>query len=203
MALLGMDQEQEPIVLYRVRLQSGRRKKCIGNQYISLNIAPAELTKYMIFSVLGLLYWAYIFPYCPVEDSGITALRIHQRVHHSSLPPWITRTHQIWPRISLCAIWYEGILNVDIFEGWTLLAQPAGKTLGLSAHWVICRQGQAGPSVRMHLVKANVMPYQTVTPQIHHNLFGLIIFGQLNTLKLIWVFTILTWLTKLYWMIAH
>ena len=25
-------------------------------------------------SVLGQLYWGYIFPYCPVEDSGMAAL---------------------------------------------------------------------------------------------------------------------------------
>ena len=37
-------------------------------------------------------------------------------------------------------------MNVDNFEGETVLAHPVGKTLGLSAHWFICRQGQAGPS---------------------------------------------------------
>ena len=33
--------------------------------------------------------------------------------------------------------------------------------------------GQTGISVRMHLVKANVMPYPTVTPQNHHSLFNI------------------------------
>ena len=32
------------------------------------------------FSVSGQLYWAYIIPYCPVGDSVVAALRIHQRV---------------------------------------------------------------------------------------------------------------------------
>ena len=31
-------------------------------------------------SVLGQLYWLYIIPYCPAEDSVVAALRIHQRV---------------------------------------------------------------------------------------------------------------------------
>ena len=47
----------------------------------------------------------------------------------SPMIAYCTRTHQIWPRISLCAICYEGNLNVDSFERGTLLAHPAGKHL--------------------------------------------------------------------------
>ena len=53
-------------------------------------------------------------------------------------------------------------------------AHPAVKMLGLPVHWVNCRQGQAGPSVRMHSVKANVMPYYTVTHLELHSLFDII-----------------------------
>ena len=66
------------------------------------------------------------------------------------------------------------MFNEDNFEGGALLAHPAGKTLGLSAHEVIRRQGQAGPSVRMHSVKANEMPYHTLTPR-NQNLFDILI----------------------------
>ena len=65
-------------------------------------------------------------------------------------------------------------LDVDNFEEGTLLASPAQKTFNLSAHWFICRQGQAGPSVRMHSVKAIAMPYHTFTPQDHPRLFDII-----------------------------
>ena len=60
-----------------------------------------------------------------------------------------TRTHQIWPRIFLGAMCYEGILNFCGSSSW--------KTLDLSAHWVIRSQVQARTSVRMHSVWAYVM----------------------------------------------
>ena len=45
-----------------------------------------------------------------------------------------TRTHQILPTISMSAKSYEGFLNVDNFEGGTLMAHPVGRILGLSIH---------------------------------------------------------------------
>ena len=50
---------------------------------------PSRASPIRDFSVLGQLYWAYIIPYCPVEDSVVAALRIHQRVRRWSLSPWI------------------------------------------------------------------------------------------------------------------
>ena len=46
--------------------------------------------------------------------------------------------------------------------GANLAAHQAGIKLGLSACSAICRQDQAGPSVRIHSVRANVMPYHIV-----------------------------------------
>ena len=43
---------------------------------------PSRASPIRDLSVLGQLNWIYIFPYCPVEVSGISALRIHQRVRH-------------------------------------------------------------------------------------------------------------------------
>ena len=51
--------------------------------------------------------------------------------------------------------------------------------------WAICRQVQAGTSVRMHLVRTSVMPNNTVTLQNKNNVFNIVIYiGQLDTLKL-------------------
>ena len=50
------------------------------------------------------------------------------------------------------------VLKEDNFEGGTLVAHPAGKTLGLSAHCVIRSQVQARTSVTMHSVGAHVIP---------------------------------------------
>ena len=48
-----------------------------------------------------------------------------------------TRTHQIWPRISPYAIWYERILNEDNIEGELYWLTQHENTIGLSAHQVI------------------------------------------------------------------
>ena len=74
-----------------------------------------------------------------------------------------TRTHQIWPKMSLIAKWYEGNLKIDNFERETLVAHPARKVLGMSARWVICSQVKSRTSARMHSVRAHVMPSYTVT----------------------------------------
>ena len=44
------------------------------------------------------------------------------------------RIHEIWPRIFLSVMCYEGILKIENIEGGTLVAHPAGKIPGLSAH---------------------------------------------------------------------
>ena len=64
---------------------------------------------------------------------------------------------------------YARILNVENVEGGTLMIHLAGKTLGLLAHRVIRSQVQARTSVRMHSVRAHVMPYHTVTLQDTHS----------------------------------
>ena len=141
------------------------------------NIRPVELAKYGIF-----LYWASSTGRIFFRSAQLRTLACQLWEFTKGCATEVfpmdclsKRTSQIWPRTSLCAPWYEGILNVDNVEGGTLVAHPAGKMLGLSAHWVICRQGQAGPSVRMHSVKTNVMPYHTVIPQNHHSLLDQII----------------------------
>ena len=54
-----------------------RQSPQLGNtgKYLASRAGPIR-----DFSVLGELYWAYIIPYCPVGDSVVAALRIHQRV---------------------------------------------------------------------------------------------------------------------------
>ena len=42
---------------------------------------PSKAGPIQTFTVLGQLYWAYIFPYCPVEDSGVAGLKIHWEIH--------------------------------------------------------------------------------------------------------------------------
>ena len=62
------------------------------------------------------------------------------------------------------------------FEEGTLVASPAGKMLVSPLNHLQIRSG-----IRMHSVKANVMPYHTVTPHSHHSLFDIVIkFGQLT-----------------------
>ena len=68
-----------------------------------------------------------------------------------------TRSYQTWPRISSSGMGYKGIVYLE-YSGATLATHQAGKTLGLSASSAISRQDQARSSVRMHSVRANVMP---------------------------------------------
>ena len=39
------------------------------------------------FPVLGQLFWAYVFPCCPNEDSGVAALTFHHGVSHRNHSP--------------------------------------------------------------------------------------------------------------------
>ena len=95
-----------------------------------------------------------------------------------------TRIDQIWTRIFLCAISYEGSFNVNIFEWGDFIGSPSRKTLGLSAHWVIHRQSQAGSSVGMHLGNANgltiLSPLRTITVYFTY-LYNLISSTLLNS----------------------
>ena len=47
------------------------------NWAIRENISPVELVQYGYIPYWVELYWAYIFPYCPVEYSGVSTLKIH------------------------------------------------------------------------------------------------------------------------------
>ena len=44
-----------------------------------------------------------------------------------------TRTYQLWPSMSLSAMCYEGILNLEILRG-NFIGSPSRKTLSLSAN---------------------------------------------------------------------
>ena len=46
----------------------------LGN---TVKYTPSRASPIQTFPVLGQLYWAYILPYCPVEDSGVAALKFH------------------------------------------------------------------------------------------------------------------------------
>ena len=79
--------------------------------------------------------------------------------------------------------WFtKGIVYLEL-SGATLATHQAGKTLGMSAWLAIRRQDQAKSSVRMHLARANVMPYHTVN-KIFCFLDIYVQVGQLNTLKI-------------------
>ena len=68
-----------------------------------------------------------------------------------------TRSYETWLRISSSAISYKGIVYLE-YSGGTLATHQAGKTPGLSASSTISRQDQARSSVRMHSIRAIVMP---------------------------------------------
>ena len=140
------------------------------NWAICENIHPVELAQYWIFP-----YWA--------SSTGRIFSRIAQLRTLALQLSWFNRgcATKVFPHelskyknrsnmaenFSMCHMLCR---NVDNFEGGALLAHPAGKTLGLSAHWVIHRQGLAGSSVRMHSVKVNVMlpPLKTITVCLTH-----------------------------------
>ena len=128
---------------------------------------PSRAGPIQDFSVLGQLYWAYIIPYCPVRDSVVAALRIHQRVRRWSLTPQFllsTRTHLLWPKMTLSTMCYEGILNVEIWRR-NFISSPSMKK-----HWVwgICSQDQARSSVRMLPNRDHVMPFHNATLHDSH-----------------------------------
>ena len=68
-----------------------------------------------------------------------------------------TRSYKTWPRFSSSVMGYKGIMYLE-YSGATLASHQAGKTLGLSASSAISRQDQARSSVRMHSVRAIVLP---------------------------------------------
>ena len=57
------------VILY---LENSLRVTSVAHPVVNYRAGPI-LEK----SVLGQLYWVYIFLYCPVEDSGMVAPRIH------------------------------------------------------------------------------------------------------------------------------
>ena len=67
------------------------------------------------------------------------------------------RSYQTWPRISSSGMGYKGIVYLE-YSGATFATHQAGKALGLSASSAISRQDQARSSVRMHSVRAIVLP---------------------------------------------
>ena len=68
-----------------------------------------------------------------------------------------TLVPKAWPRISSSAMGYKGIMYLEYSEA-TLANHQAGKTIGLSASSAISRQDPARSSVRMHSIRAIVMP---------------------------------------------
>ena len=79
---------------------------------------------------------------------------------------------------------YKGIVYLEYSEA-TFATHQAGKVLGLSASSAISRQDQARSSVRMHSVRAIVMPKPYCHPSIQVQFIGHIYIkvGQLNTLQ--------------------
>ena len=66
---------------------------------------------------------------------------------------------------------YKGIVYLE-YSGATLATHQAGKTLGLSASSAISRQDQARSSVRMHSVRAIVMPKPYCHPSYQVQFIG-------------------------------
>ena len=120
---------------------------------------PSRAGPILAFPVLAQLYWEYIFQYWPSSRLW------HGSFENSSqggllMPPLnfiSTRSYQTWPRISSSGMGNKGIVYLE-YSGATLATHQAGKTLGLSASSAISRQDQARSSVRMHSVRAIVMP---------------------------------------------
>ena len=77
-----------------------------------------------------------------------------------------TRTLQLWPRTSLSAMCYEGILQEENFERqleW-LTRQENTESVSPLRH-LQCSQDQARSSVRMLSNRAHVMPFHIATLQ--------------------------------------
>ena len=131
---------------------------CVGHIHVMMESA-LYTRPILAFSVLPQLYWEYIFQYWPssrlwcgsFENSPQGGLLM------SPLNFLSTRSYKIWPKISPSAMGYKEIVYLE-HTGATLATHEAGKALGLSASSAISRQDQARSSVRMHLVRAIVMP---------------------------------------------
>ena len=72
-----------------------------------------------------------------------------------------TRAHTIWPRISLSAMCYEGILKVEHLRG-NFIGLPSRKKTWY-VRPLIHSRSSPGKNFRMYLCKAHVMPSFTVT----------------------------------------
>ena len=66
---------------------------------------------------------------------------------------------------------YKGIVYLE-YSGATFATHQAGKALGLSASSAISRQDQARSSVRMHSVRAIVMPKPYCHPSYRVQFIG-------------------------------
>ena len=134
---------------------------------------PSRAGPILAFPVLAQLYWEYIFQYWPssrlwrgsFENSPQGGLLM------SPLNFLSTRSYKTWPRISSSAMGYKGIVYLE-YSGATLATHQAGKTLGLSASSAISRQDQARSSVRMHSVRAIVMPKPYCHPSYQVQFIG-------------------------------
>ena len=91
-----------------------------------------------------------------------------------------SRSYKTWPRISLSAMGYKGIVYSE-YSGATFATQQAVKALGLSASSAISRKDQARSSVRMHSVRVIVLPKLYCTLQFKYISLDIYIqVGQLN-----------------------
>ena len=113
----------------------------------------------LAFPVLAQLYWEYFFQYWPSSRLWHGSFEILQQggLLMSPLNFLSTRSYKTWPRISLRAMVYKGIVYFK-YSGATLATPQVGRTLGLSASSAISRQDQTRSSVRIHLFRAVVMP---------------------------------------------
>ena len=120
---------------------------------------PSRAGPILAFPVLAQLYWEYIFQYWPSSRlwRGSFENSTQGGLLMSPLNFLSTRSYKTLPRISSSAMCYKGIMYLQ-YSGATLASHQAGKTLGLSASSAISRQDQARSSVRMHSVRAIVMP---------------------------------------------
>ena len=66
-------------------------------------------------------------------------------------------SYRTWQRNLSSAMGYKGIVYLE-YSGATFATHQAGKALGLSASSAISRQDQERSSVRMHSVRAIVLP---------------------------------------------
>ena len=120
---------------------------------------PSKAGSILAFPVLGQLYWEYIFQYWPSSRLWRGSIQNLPQggLLMSPLNFPSSRSYKTWPRISSSAMGHKGIVYLE-YSGATFATHQAGKALGLSASSAVNRQDQARPSVRMHSVRAIVLP---------------------------------------------